>query len=128
MDDEVLYEGEVILPTVLNEGGFDELHCNPPVKFRYAVYKSNQYNAIVEFEFGLQTSFNINPKLSFNRHYAQATEDSTAESIITAHVIFELFHSFCHPDFDPNYSHLNWALKGWLKGQITVKEIPLTSD
>ena len=125
MKDTILHEGEVILPSVLTESGTEELHCDPPVRFRYAVYDSNHYNAIIEFDFGLQFNININPRLTFNSRFIKESEKQP-EQLITTHVLFELFHSFCHPEFDPNYSHLNWAIKGWLKDRVTVKELPLT--
>lgn len=36
---------------------------------------------------------------------------------------FELGHAFFHPDYDPNYSYKNWALRGWFKDRIKLEEV-----
>jgi hypothetical protein len=44
------------------------------------------------------------------------------EDILMYSIIYDLFHAFCHDPQDPNYSHYNWALCGWLKNRANVKE------
>ena len=47
-------------------------------------------------------------------------EGDTDEDIIIKVLTFDLFHAFCHPCEDPNYSHYHWALYGNLKDRVDV--------
>jgi hypothetical protein len=54
--------------------------------------------------------------------YEGLSKDSELEHILMYSLIYDLFHAFCHDTSDPNYSHYNWALRGWLNHRASVKE------
>ena len=53
--------------------------------------------------------------------YEGLNKNSSLEDVLMYSVIYDLFHSFCHDPEDPNYSHYNFALRGWLRDRATVK-------
>ena len=56
------------------------------------------------------------PKLSLS-----ATKEELEENLKKA-ICFEFIHSFFHPNCDPNYGLLNWAIYGNFKDLVTLKE------
>ena len=54
--------------------------------------------------------------------YEGLSKDSELDDVLMYSILYDLFHAFCHDTDDPNYSHYNWALVGWLKNRASVKE------
>ena len=54
--------------------------------------------------------------------YEGLSKDSELDDVLMYSILYDLFHAFCHDTDDPNYSHYNWALVGWLKNRTSVKE------
>ena len=75
------------------------------------------------FDFGMEmnTPLDLEHNILANG-YEELSKESSLEDILMYSIIFDLFHSFCHDREDPNYSHYNWALCGWLKNRAKVIE------
>ena len=54
--------------------------------------------------------------------YEGLSKESELSDVLMYSLIYDLFHAFGHDNQDPNYSHYNWALFGWLKHRATVTE------
>jgi len=121
----------------IKENNGNEIYFNPPLTIEYSIYKkideeTGKENypedipvmAYATFDFGLEVHIplDIDHNWLING-YNGLTKESSFDDILMNTIIFDLFHAFCHIPEDPNYSHYNWALKGWLKERATVKEL-----
>lgn len=113
----ILHDGEIIIDKIVE---MDTILFDPPVKCKYIVFEENRFEAIIEFEFGLQMNHRVDPRLNFNHGHEPTSSPPTVEEMIRSRVVYDLAHAFLHTTFDPNYLHLHWALKAWLKDQSTI--------
>ena len=108
---------------------------NPPLIIDYTILdkidkKTGKENytedspimGFVTYDFGMEVIVSLDVEHNWLVNgYGGLTKESPLEDILMKSIFFDLFHSFCHPTEDPNYSHYHWALKGWLDERVTVR-------
>ena len=107
----------------------DELEFNPPLVVYYTIEKNGLgvLRAFITYDFGMDDEIPVSSEHNFLcRGYQNLTKNSDPVDILRKTIEFDLFHAFTHYEGDPNYTHRHWALKGWLKDRVTIKELPLT--
>ena len=76
------------------------------------------------YDFGMEMNTPLDLEHNFLVNgYEGLSKDSELEDILMYSIIYDLFHTFCHAPIDPNYSHYNWALRGWLKHRAKVTDV-----
>lgn len=101
----------------------DEIVFDPPINITcYYPYDDGEgIYGVVEYDFGMEVYISLEPKKNFLIWgYRGLSEKSSHLDILRLTAQFDLEHAFFHPEEDPNYSHLHWALKGWLKDRATI--------
>ena len=126
-------EGQITFDK-LDEGEYRQLTFNPPVVVKWSMYGTfdyenplREYNeyvktVFVDYDFGLSDKFKPYSSIKCGWAYAGITEQTPIEEIVKAFVEYDLCHAFFHYEGDPNYSHLHWALRGWLENRATIKD------
>lgn len=128
-----LLEGTLVLEKV-QEG--QEPHCRtitftPPLKVEYTIWpdedekadKTKPTVAYFTFDFGMTSEVGLTSERNcLTWGYEGLTKESNPEEILIKTLTFDLFHAFCHCEMDPNYTSYHWALAGWLKDRVTVKD------
>jgi len=132
-----LIKGKFIFQGI-QEGNSEEkrnLIFNPPLMIDYIILekidrKTGKENysenapimGFATFDFGMEVIVPLDVEHNWLVNgYGGLTKESSLEEILMQSIFFDLFHSFFHPIEDPNYSHYNFALKGWLKDRVTLK-------
>ncbi len=78
--------------------------------------------AFTTFDFGMDVEYPLDVEHNWLANgYEGLTTESHPIDVLMKTIFFDLFHSFFHPIQDPNYSHYNWALQGWLQERATVE-------
>ena len=140
---------DILIPKPIIEGKFvfqdiQESHgdsrivisFNPPLIVEYTIWeKQNKITGkdsypedvpvmgFATYDFGMEMNTPLDVEHNWlARGYGGLTPESSLEDILMYSLIYDLFHAFCHCEQDPNYSHYNWALRGWLKERATVKD------
>ncbi len=122
MNQELLKSGSFTFAD-LNEGNSVFIKFIKPLVVDWSYYKMGDEEMVfVDYDFGLTDMFNPMASVKIGWGYDGVNKDTPLEDIIKAFVKFDLFHAFFHVPEDPNYSHLHWALKGWLNNRVEVKE------
>ena len=111
------------------------IEFNPPLKVKYTIFdKKNPDDTenysedtpimgYCTFDFGMNTTVPLDPLHNILVNgYNGLTKDSSPEDILMHSLIYDLFHSFCHPSDDPNYIPYNWAIFGNLSNRTKVIE------
>lgn len=102
---------EVIFSKIIEED--QAIIFDPPLKID--VYWGEIINECTYYlDFGMSFDYN------FHRWFTKKYENDIDKIIRILE--FELFHTFFHPQEDPNYSVLNWALYGNLKNRVKLTE------
>jgi hypothetical protein len=135
---EPLKKGKFIFDAI-QEGtgeGRRTITFNPPLIVEYMIFekkdpKTGKENypedvsimGFADFDFGMNmmTPLDLENNWLVNG-YEGLSEKSELEDILMYSLIYDLFHSFYQDTIDPNYSHYNWALRGWLKERATVMD------
>lgn len=76
------------------------------------------YVIAVEYDFGMVIEEDAIRKDGF----LGLNEKSTIRDIVHKTVKFDVEHAFLHPECDPNYTTLHWAIYGWLKDRVRITE------
>jgi len=108
----------------LDEGG-RRLEFNPPLEVGWSAYNDNRNDlnmlmVYVDYDFGMTDKFRPYSSMFHGWHYNGTTNDTPLDEVVKSFVQYDLFHAFCHTPLDPNYSHLHWALSGWLKDRVKI--------
>ncbi len=77
--------------------------------------------AFATFDFGMSVEYPLD--VEHNRlanGYEGLTSESHPIDVLMKTIFFDLFHSFFHPVQDPNFTHYNWAIQGWLQERTSV--------
>ena len=112
-------EGTLVFKEIKYAGDIITFKDNQELKIEYSKYKGEDFITI-EYDFGMTIK-----QCSSGYEYCgflDITKDSTVEEIVKRTVTYDLEHSFCHPNEDPNYVAKHWAIKGWLKDRVDIKE------
>jgi hypothetical protein len=123
----------------IHEGEGDSLrqiYFNPPLKVDFSIYEKIDKETGKEnypedvplmgfftFDFGMEAHVSLDVKQNWLVNgYEGLTPDSDPIDILRGTIMFDLFHAFFHIPQDTNYSHYNWALRGWLKERVNCKD------
>lgn len=122
-------DGEFELP----ETGEEERRVlfNPPVKVVWWTVpeESDRENLVVEV--GLENSMSWvtrfspearHPAARLELHPSGSVTPVEVESSVKRMLAFEFVHSFFHPEIDPNYGLLNWALYGNFRERVALSD------
>lgn len=111
-------EGEFSIREIKYAGDIISFKDGHELKIRYSKYEGEDF-ITVEYDFGMliKESNEMTGFLDLN-------EKSTVEEIVRKTVKYDVEHAFCHPDYDPNYMPMHWAIKGWLKDRVEITEDP----
>lgn len=107
----------------------------PPLNIHYSIWEKKNAEggdnypedvpilAYATYDFGLEMMTPLDAEHNWLVNgYEGLSKESPLEDVLMKTLWYDLFHAFCHPTQDPNYSHYNWALKGWLKERAIVQE------
>lgn len=105
---------------------------SPPLVVEFSIYEKNENTnrdnfsettsrlAYVNYDFGMSMETSVDESNWLINGYEGLSKESDPVDILMYSLIFDLFHSFCHNSQDPNYTHYNFALAGWLKDRVVV--------
>jgi len=74
----------------------------------------------IDFDFGMIYEIRPYCSISLGWLYDNINTDTSIEDIIKSFVKYDLFHSFFHCQFDPNYTIFHWSIRGWLKDRVEL--------
>lgn len=114
------------------------IEFKPPLVVKYGIYEKNEISkeeqdfqddsklvGYTNYDFGLAMATSVDESNSLINGYGGLTKESEPIEVLRYSIIYDLFHAFCHDIKDPNYSHYHWAITGWLKDRVTVKDYAL---
>jgi hypothetical protein len=107
---------ELIFVTIHEDSS--SITFDPPLKVNVAQRYTDENSLFLDFDFGLSMEISVGKwKLK-----GEPENDNERIERVRDLIEFELFHSFFHCNFDPNYSTLNWALFGNLAHRATCQD------
>lgn len=121
-----LGEGDFTFSSIVED---DIIVFTPPLKVTWDVWNETVGKipgiwAYAHLDFGMTTKFSVERARNFlMKGYDNLNENSTYAEIIEKTLKFDLFHALTHPNQDPNYGYVHWALSGWLKDRFSVIEL-----
>jgi len=90
------------------------------LKIEYAKYANTNFIDIF-YDFGMHIKEPYTPESNWFLKNGLIKKLSTKE-IVENMVTFDIEHAFCHPNIDPNYTEIHWAIRGWLKDRVIIFE------
>lgn len=122
-----LWQGEFVLAGCQEDSRGIEFHTPLQVNWWSVPEESTpeQIRVDILLDIGMSwlTSFSRNPTTT--PYDQQPKGPFTPESLeveVKRMLTFEFIHSFFHPDCDPNYTMLNWALYGIFRDKVNKRE------
>ena len=98
------------------------LIINPPLVVEYFRDDNDKDLIWVEYDFGMADKFCIDEKRNCLLSFLGKNKKFSLKEKIKINVVYDLQHAFEHCDFDPNYTHKHWALKGMLWNRVKIIE------
>lgn len=115
MENEKVIHGKITIKKIKYNGEIITFLPGKHLKVSYWKYPDDDVIA-VEYDFGMLIEEDAIRKDGF----LGLDEKSSIRDIVSKTVKFDLEHAFLHPQIDPNYTTLHWALYGWLKDRVTI--------
>lgn len=109
-------EGKLTIREIKYAGQIITFKKGQELKIEYSKYKGEDFIA-VEYDFGMVIKESRN-----KTGFYGIKENTSIKEIVRKSVQYDVEHAFCHPDCDPNYGEIHWAIRGWLKDRVIITE------
>ena len=109
-------EGKISFKQIKYAGEIITFKKGQELKIEYLKYAGEDFIAVV-YDFGMVIKESCN-----KTGFCGINENTSIKEIVRKSVQYDVEHAFCHPDCDPNYTELHWAIKGWLKDRVIITE------
>ena len=115
-------EGEIVFKDIKFAGEIISFKDGQELKVRYSKYEGENFITI-EYDFGMVIRESCDKENNwFMYGYRNLDKNPSIADIVEETVIYDIEHAFCHPNCDPNYGEIHWAIKGWLKDRVEIIE------
>ena len=105
---------EKLILTQVSESG-QSVTFIEPLEITYCLKDDPDY-ANIEFDFGM------NYEILITNSWLDLDKIPNLKDKIKRIVTFDIIHAFFHPNQDPNYEPLHWAILGWLQDRVVLEE------
>lgn len=116
--------GTLVIKEIKFCGEIISFNHGQELQIKYSKYEGEDF-ITVEYDFGMTSkeSLDIDHNWLLNG-YRDLDKNYSIRDIAEKTALYDIEHAFCHPSCDPNYGPEHWAIQGWLKDRIIIKEDP----